>query len=112
MAERYRQHGAYQVASWEADPICVAHTEGTFKIGQVVKYNTADPRARPAVLADSFEQFLLIAANLDEIRGRHANAGEPTRALREFREYLTPLVAGRQDDMESTWTQIAGVVLG
>jgi hypothetical protein len=115
MAERYRLHGVYQVASWEADPICVVHTNGMFRVGQVVMYTDANlgprPTRPPAVLADSFEQFLLIAANLDEIRGRYAGAGEPTRALHEFREYLTPLVVGRQDDMESAWMQIASVVL-
>jgi len=110
MAEHYRRHGVYQVASWEADPICVAHSDGTVKIGQVVKYNAADPTTAPVVLADGFEQFLIIAANLDDIRSKYG--GEPARALDAFKTYLSPMVAGRQDDMESTWTDIATVVLG
>jgi len=109
MAERFRQHGVYQVASWEADPICVTHTAGMFEIGQLVMYNVGMPAEPPVVLADSFEQLLLIAGNLQEIGDKY---DEPARALGEFRAYLAPLVAGRKDDMESTWTQIAGVVLG
>ena len=109
MAEQYKHHGVYQVAAWEADPICVAHADGAFRIGQVVKYSAGVPRTRPVVLADSFEQFLLIAANLDEIR---ANVNDPTRALGDFRTYLAPMTVGRRDDMESAWMQIANVVLG
>jgi hypothetical protein len=108
MAEPFVQHGVYGVASLESDPVCVAHADGTFKVGQVVKYSDVMPGAPPVVLADSFEQLLLIAGNLQEIRGKRE---EPAQALREFREYLTPLVAGRQDGMESAWIEHIGVRL-
>jgi len=112
MAAQYGHHGVYQIAAWDSDPICVAHSEGPFRIGQILKYSTAAPRDEPAVLADSFAQFLLIAANLDEIRGRYADIEEPARALEDFREYLAPITKGRQDEMEWAWMRLAGVVLG
>ncbi len=87
----------------------MAHSDGAFKVGQVVKYNDGMPDAVPLVLADNFEQLLLIAGNLQEISGEY---NEPTRAISEFRAYLTPIVADRQDDLELAWTQIASVVLG
>jgi hypothetical protein len=108
MAEVYRQCGVYQVASFEADPICVAHREGPFEIGQIVKYDDVLPTKMPVVLADSFEQLLLIAGNLQEIRGNHK---EPSQAIREFGRYLAPMVAGRQDGVEAAWMQVADVTL-
>jgi hypothetical protein len=41
LVEIHWKNGVYQVASWEADPIAVAHTNSSFKVGQVVKYNIA-----------------------------------------------------------------------
>lgn len=109
MARRYRNHGVYQVASWEADSIAVAHASTTFNIGQIVKYNAGNPVVRPTVLADSFEQFLLMAGTLDEIRDKHGD--NPPEAMSEFNTYLAPIVTGRKDDMAWTWKTIAEVVL-
>jgi len=109
MARYYRRYEVYHVASWEADPVCVAHADGTFRLGQIVKFNEADPTTPPILLADGFEEFLLVAANLDEIRALHVN--RPARAADEFKAYLAPLVAHRQDDMLSAWIKIASVVL-
>jgi hypothetical protein len=109
MANHYRTHGVYQVASWEADPIAVAHVSTTFNVGQVVKYNAGNPAARPTVLADDFEQFLLMAGTLDEIRGKHGD--DPAQAMSKFNAYVAPIVSDRRDDMASTWKTIAEVVL-
>jgi hypothetical protein len=79
-----------------------------FQVGTVVKYNVGNPAVPPVVVADSFLQFLLIAGNLQEISSKY---DDPGQALPEFKEYLAPLVAGRQDQMESTWMEIAHVAL-
>jgi hypothetical protein len=109
MASRCQAHDAYLVASWEADAVAVAHAATTFNIGQVVKYNIGNPMARPTVLADDFEHFLLIAGTLDEIRDKHGD--DPAEAVGKFSAYLTPIVVGRKDDMAATWKMIAEVVL-
>jgi hypothetical protein len=109
MASHYQTHSVYQVASWEADPIAVVHASTMFNVGQVVKYNTGNPVARPTVLADDFEQFLLVAGTLDEIRDKHGE--DPAQAMNKFNAYLAPIVGGRKDDMASTWKTIAEVVL-
>ena len=109
MVQYYRRHGVYQVASWEADPIGVAYSDETFNIGQIVKFSAGNPARPPVVLADGFEQFLLIAANLDEIRGKFSD--NSMHALRDFENYLGPLTADRRDEMYLVWKQIAKVVL-
>ena len=109
MFEYYQKHGVYQVASWEADPICIVHTDGKFKVGQVVKYNIDTPALAPMVLADNFEQLMLIAGNLQEISDK---CDEFEKALNEFKTYLDSLLDGCRNEMELAWTRIANVVLG
>ena len=73
---------------WRLTRYAWQHADGHFKVGQVVKYSDVLPAAPPVVLADSFEQLLLIAGNLQEIRDKR----ETSRALSEFRAYLAPLL--------------------
>jgi len=112
MAKQFDRHGVYYVASWEADPIAVAYNDISFVVGQIVKYNVGNLMANPSVLADGFEQFLLLAGTLDQYREQVIETGDSDRALREFHSELVPLVAQRTDDMESSWRLIAEVVLG
>ncbi len=109
-AERCVADGVYHVASWEADPIAVAHSDTIFSRGQTVMYHVADPSSPASVLADCFEQFLLIAGNLDEIRALHSHH-EPAEQARE--EFIAYLVANRLgEETQRTWRGIANVVLG
>lgn len=111
LVERHRMYGVYQVASWEADPIGVVHADRMFKVGQVVKYNIGNPEELPVVLANAFDQFLLLAGNLDAIRDKHSETDGPTQAMKEFREVLRNLFASEICNMHSTWESIAKVVL-
>lgn len=106
-----QHYGLYQVASWEADPICVAFRDGPFKKGQIVKYNVGNPNALPDVLADSFEQFLLLAGNLDAVRDAYSEADNPSQGLNEFKGCFEKLLPASQQQTIKVWEAIAGVVL-
>lgn len=110
LAERHRKYGVYQVASWEADPIGVVHANGMFKVGQVVKYNIGNPGEKPVVLANGFDQFLLLAGSLDAIRDKHADTDDPVQAMKEFSDAAKRLLPS-DSDMASAWESIARVVL-
>jgi hypothetical protein len=110
LIERHRKYGVYQVASWEADPIGVVYADGMFKAGQVVKYNIGNPGEKPVVLANGFDQFLLLAGNLDAIRDKHTDTDDPVQAMNEFRGAAKKLLPS-DSDMASAWESIAKVVL-
>jgi hypothetical protein len=108
MARHARRVGAYLVAYWEADPIGVVHSPGTYRPGQVVLFSPGKP---PAVIAESFEQFLLIAGNLDESRaliGVHGSGASKDA----FLSSLASLVDRQQTELRPMWEKIADVVLG
>jgi hypothetical protein len=109
-AERHQQHGVYQVASWEADPICVVYKDGPYKKGQIVKYSVENPTARPIVLADTFEQFLVLAGNLDAIRDSYSESDDSSVGLSEFRMCLAQL-ASQNKEIIPAWEAIASIVL-
>jgi len=108
---RMQRYGSYRVGSWEADPIAVVHGGGAFRPGQVLWFRFGNPELGPSVLGDTFAQFLIIAANLDEVRSRHANSKNANAARREFEGYITSVSGRRQDDMSEAWKAIANVVL-
>lgn len=111
LMKRHQKFGVYQVASWEADPICVAHAHGLFEMGQVVKYNIGNPTSEPIVLAEDFEQLLLLAGNLDSIRNKHSEIDDPTQALNEFKMCFTNILPTATSGMAYIWEAIAKVVL-
>lgn len=110
LAVEFRRLGVYQVAAWESDPICVARTTATDAAGSVTMMKTvvSAPSAEP--LAVDFEELLLIAANLDEIRQKCVSGVDSTSSVRQFREYLE-----RHSHcdlrMRETWFGIAEAVL-
>jgi hypothetical protein len=111
LVEGHRIYRVYEVASWEADPIGVVHTDGVFKVGQVVKYNIGNPGERPVVLANDFEQFLLLASNLDAVRDKYSHTNDRVQAMHEFREVVSKLLSSDMGKMASVWESIARVVL-
>lgn len=100
--------GAYLIAKLEADPIGIIYRANRFEVGQVVLYEHDRPEALPGVLADSFEQFLLIAGNLDEILGSRESPDDWDVVYKRFGEYLEPFIAGRRDNMAATWARVIG----
>lgn len=108
MARQNAEYGTYAVAALEADMVSVVFRADFFKIGQVVLYEHDHPKSQPGVLADSFEQFLLIAGNLDEILGSRESPDDWDVVYRRFGEYLEPFIAGRRDNMAATWARVIG----
>ena len=110
-ADRFHSDGVYQVASWEADPIGVAYHAGPFGVGQVVKYNVANPKQKPNLLADNFEHFLLLAVNLDAIRDKYADSDDPSQAIAEFQRCRDEILSGADSQIASSWGLLSEVVL-
>jgi hypothetical protein len=104
------REGLYEVAAWEADPICVASSRSSHDPGRVFRMDTTDPHnveVRP--LAKDFETFLLLAGNLDEVRSQCAQSGERAPAFREFERRL--MVFRVAEEEAKTWRSIAEAVL-
>jgi hypothetical protein len=110
-AERFRGHGVYQVASWEADPIAVVCSAGKANRGHIVLYDHEEMKRPARLLAEDFQQFLLLAGNLDDIRDRYADS-DPERAIKEFKKVIAMLVTKNPDAIADAWDPIADVVLG
>ena len=108
MRSRFDDDGVFQVASWEADPIAVVHRSGRHAVGEVLKYNAGNPEQDAAALANSFEQFLLLAGNLDAVRDKYADVDDPSEGIPEFEACLGEIASGRD---VSAWKIIAEVVL-
>lgn len=111
MARRFRDDGIYQVAALEADPIGVAFRPGDFAVGQVVKYNIGDPQKSATVLAEDFEQFLILAGNLDAVRQKFAEADDPRDGMGEFDACIGMFFSDSDSGARSAWRAIAEVVL-
>jgi hypothetical protein len=107
----HRKHGLYQVGSWEADPICVAFENGSFLMGQIVKYNIANPVEMPVVLAEDFVTFLLLAGNLDAIRDKYSEATNTTESLNEFKQCVGHFLTTNGGNTPALWETIARIVL-
>jgi hypothetical protein len=109
-SEYCQRDGVYWVASWEADPIGVAHAGSRFGVGQLVIYNIGNVDQPPRPLAEDFEQFLLLAATLQETSDTHRDDDTADAALAEFRACAQQFT--KSDAILSMWDVIAGVVLG
>lgn len=112
IAGEYRGAGVYQVAAWEADPICVAYAPAHFRLGQVVKYNSGNPMAQPEAIADDFEQLLALAATLDSVRGKYKGQRKPIEAQQEFLDAIKEGFPQLGDQEVRAWESMGKVVLG
>lgn len=110
-AVEFRRLGVYQVAAWESDPICLTHASAMCAGGSVMIWKTTGLAPTTEPLAVDFEELLLIAANLDEIRQAGISDEATTSATRLFREYLERH-SHCDPRMRVTWSRIAEVVLG
>ncbi len=94
-----------QVASWEADPIVVALKDSSEPDGSVLKFSEGNPKAPAVNLAQSFEMFLLLVGNLDQV----ANEAEGQRAVDVFQQRFEFLVPTPNNYWQG-WHNIAQVV--
>jgi hypothetical protein len=103
-----REKGFYEVAAWEAEPICVATKKSSQEEGSVLKISIAQPSLKENLLAPNFETFLLIAGNLDAIRGKHSKTGDRASASAEFEDCLVYFAL--PGEAVIAWKGISGVV--
>ena len=104
-----RSHGLYEVAAWEADPVCVATGDSSYPEGAVLWVTPPEPVYQIMPLADDFEKFLLIAGNLDAVRDRYSKAVDRRASAQEFMGVLRYLRVSEEASI--SWKKIADVVL-
>ncbi len=105
---RLAREGVYWVASFEADPICVAHKDADFRRGNIIWHQHDSPDSKGMLLADDFEEFLLILGNLCQISQRHDLDTEATAAAEAFDQYLRLLHTEQQ--VMDAWKVVASIV--
>jgi len=110
LVDIFCRHGVYQVASWEADPIGVVYSEGLFKAGQTVLYNSGNFEETPEVIGKTFDQFLLLVGNLYAVRDTYGKTGS-SQAFTAFEACLNQLVSPEHDNIRRAWNRIAEEVL-
>ena len=103
------ENGLYEVATWEAEPICVATNKSSHKEGSVLKISIAQPSPKEDLLAPNFETFLLIAGNLDAIRDEYSRTENIVEARAEFELCLTHYEL--PNEALTAWKNISSVVL-
>lgn len=104
-----KESGLFEVAAWEAEPICVASNKSTYEEGTILKISIAQPFPKVELLAQNFEAFLLIAGNLDAIRDEYSRSGNMGEARAKFDLCLTRF--GLPNEALATWKNIGSVVL-
>jgi hypothetical protein len=104
-----RENGLYEVAAWEAEPICLASKQSSYTEGSTLKMSLVRPSPQLELLANSFEVFLLIAGNLDAIRSKYSKTGESAAAIAEFEDCVAHFAI--PPEAVATWRAISEVVL-
>ena len=104
-----REKRLYEVAAWEAEPICVAANTSNYKEGTVLKLSMNQSPPKEAVMAGNFETFLIIAGNLDAIRANQSFGDNGTSARAEFERCLAHFALS--DEAITTWRCISEVLL-
>lgn len=103
-AEQLREIGAYQVASYEADPIGVVG-EGEPNRGEVFKLDTGNPSLKLSKIASSFEDFLLIAVSLDKAQMEDQGQEASDAFLRDVQNFTNKEIA-------ANWRVISEIAFG
>ena len=105
-----QEKGLYEVAAWEAEPVCVAIKNSPYEEGSVLKISISQQTPKEFLLANTFETLLLVAANLDAIRDKHSKSEDSASANAEFElclhHFALPAVA------VAAWKGISAIVLG
>lgn len=109
-AAHHQHHHVYEVGLIRRDPIAVAGSGGHYRPGQVVWYGVHGAKGVPLVLAEQFEQFVLLAANLDAIRRRcDERWGDVEAAVGAFGACVRSLTG--DDELVPVWRHIASEML-
>lgn len=104
-----QRNGLYEVATWDTAPIAVASRTSNNRNGKVFLINCENDRIFVSPLAKDFEDFLLIAGNLDEIRDRLLQAHEAMKPIEEFSKCLETFHV--EKETKDLWLSIGKVVL-
>jgi hypothetical protein len=104
------KHNMYQIGSYETDLICITSGTNTFHHGEILYvdegfdiYDPQDEQIHP--LAKDFEEFLIIAGNLDEV---HTEVGSNDSNYEEKKaEFLARLKdLGVDEKYYPTWLRV------
>lgn len=103
-ASVFRSHGAYQVASFEAEPIGIIGKSKPNE-GVVIKLDIGNPRVEPTILATSFEKLLFIAGSLDQVQ-------EESEGQDAVEAFVSNIVLEIDPEVAEPWRLIGEIVLG
>lgn len=108
--EFMEKHRMYQIGSYNTDLVCVTAGTGQFKEGEILFveegydiYNPQDDQIHP--LAKDFEQFLIVAGNLNEI---HREIKEDNSNWEEKKnEFIERLrILGVDENYHKAWLNV------
>ena len=105
----FQKSNLYEVAAWEAEPICVASNNSPHAAGAVFKISIVHPSPKVELLANNFETFLLLAGNLDAICHEYSQTENSESANAKFEHCLAHFALPAE--AIATWKDISDVVL-
>lgn len=105
LAASHENLGLLEVAGYETDPICVAGSQSQFPEGMIVKYSPASSSEGYVQLARSFQELLVLAANIQDV----VLEREIDNPVREFAERLVKLAV--PETFREAWIQMADISL-
>ena len=111
IAARLHEDGVYYVAEFDADTIGVVYRNVLFKTGQIVMYASSNLEEQATVLAENYEQFLIITGNLYSIHYKYEEVDDKSIGIPEFEACLECLLSNEQTDIKLAWKDIAIMVL-
>lgn len=103
--QRLNERGLIQIANWEAEPIVVSSKFIDRKGGEVFKVSIGSRELSLTKLASTFEMFLILVGNLDEV----STSFEDYDAVQEFERRL--LLLTQEESIRIGWRQVCDVVL-
>lgn len=103
----HKKNKTYEVARFESLPIAVVFQKGEFSAGQVVVYNfETSPTGHIHVLANSFEQFLLLVGNLAQLSQTIKHNNEPNtcdKVIKQFQPILEKIFPNHPKETKQVW---------
>ena len=105
LAASHQKLGLFDVAAYDADPICVAGACSRFPAGMIVKYSTAGSTEGYHQLARSFAEFVVLAANIQDL----VLEKDMDNPVAKFGDRLVKL--GVPASFHEAWIQMAEIAL-